>query len=319
MFALQHSQNMKWSIESPGFLNHWNFFGYIYFFPSFLCGPPIEFADYLKWADYSLFPKQKIPHTIIPAIQQMLLSFLILVPVFLSLQYPPSLLFTDEFAALPFFVRQTLTFLILMIFRAKYYMLWWLAEAGYIACGFAYNSEKDGVIDWTRTKNVYPISCEFGDNVQTKTRGWNIKVSDWLKYYVYMRLMPEGPRGVPFYVTLATYGVSAMWHGFYPGYYLFFLTFAILDQLARLIRSRIRPYFLPEGSLKKRVYDVLCFFCMNFVTNYLGLSFVVLDLGKVLDWWKAQYYYGHIAVFSLYAILFVWSSIAPLPTKSRSE
>jgi hypothetical protein len=130
----------------------------------------------------------------------MLLSFLFLIPVFASILYPPSLLFTVEFSELAFVFRvfisnlsiflslfslflsfhlllstEYLTLLfsfslplslcvgvslfwsifsllsgmgLLMIFRAKYYMLWYLAEAGYIACGFAYKSEKDGVIDW---------------------------------------------------------------------------------------------------------------------------------------------------------------------------
>jgi hypothetical protein len=104
----------------------------------------------------------------------------------------------------------------------------------------------------SRTTNVYPIECEFGDNVQKKTRGWNIQVSDWLKHClslslslslssyliflsifelslssfsfffcwldvfladVYMRLMPEDCKGSPpLYVTLVTYGVSAIWH-----------------------------------------------------------------------------------------------------------
>ena len=35
----------------------------------------------------------------------MLLSFLFLVPVFASILYPPSLLFSEDFAALPFLVR----------------------------------------------------------------------------------------------------------------------------------------------------------------------------------------------------------------------
>ena len=32
------------------------YFGFIYFFPTFLAGPPIEIATYLKWAEGNLFP-----------------------------------------------------------------------------------------------------------------------------------------------------------------------------------------------------------------------------------------------------------------------
>jgi lysophospholipid acyltransferase len=287
------------------------FFAYIYFFPSFLCGPPIEFSDYLKWADYSMFPEKKVPRTFLPAIKQMFLSFLFLIPVFISLNYPPSLLFSEEFAALNFFVRMGVAVLLLSIFRCKYYMLWWLAEAGYIACGFAYTSEKNGEIDWTRTKNVYPLLCEFGGNVQTRTRGWNIKVSDWLKYYVYLRVLPSDSKGIPMYVTLATYGVSAIWHGFYPGYYLFFLTFAIMDQLGRLIKDHIRPHFLPEDSIQKKFYDAVCVILVSAMANYIGLSFVILDVAACFTWWADQFFWGHILTFGSFVTLLVYAKTLP--------
>ena len=33
-----------------------------------------------------------------------------------------------------------------------------------------------------RMTNVYPSYIEIPNNIQDQTRGWNIKVSDWLKY-----------------------------------------------------------------------------------------------------------------------------------------
>ena len=34
-------------------------------------------------------------------------------------------------------------------------------------------------------------------------------------------------------VTVATFAVSAFWHGFYPGYYIFFVFLALTQEVAR--------------------------------------------------------------------------------------
>jgi lysophospholipid acyltransferase len=58
------------------------------------------------------------------------------------------------------------------------------------------------------------------------------------RYYVYWRL-PSGP-----IATYGTYFVSAFWHGFYPGYYMFFIYAALLTETARVARRVLRPYFV---------------------------------------------------------------------------
>ena len=47
---------------------------------------------------------------------------------------------------------------------------------------------------------------------------------------VYFRMVPPGrkPGGV---VTIVTFVVSAFWHGFYPGYYFFFVLMALQKEL----------------------------------------------------------------------------------------
>ena len=54
---------------------------------------------------------------------------------------------------------------------------------------------------------------------------WNIATVRWLRYSVYERL----------YSTTAVFTVSAFWHGFYPGYYLMFFSFAMATPAARLV------------------------------------------------------------------------------------
>jgi len=47
---------------------------------------------------------------------------------------------------------------------------------------------------------------------------WNINTASWLKNSVYIRTVKNGGKPGPFSV-IATYTVSAIWHGFYGGYY----------------------------------------------------------------------------------------------------
>jgi len=54
--------------------------------------------------------------------------------------------------------------------------------------------------------------------------GWNKTTSLWLHYVVYERC----------HSTLAVFMFSALWHGFYPGYYLTFLGGVIFLHAARL-------------------------------------------------------------------------------------
>jgi len=56
----------------------------------------------------------------------------------------------------------------------------------------------------------------------------------WLKYYVYMRLLNRNKKGVQIVPIISTFVVSAIWHGFYPGYYMFFISSGLMDYSFKL-------------------------------------------------------------------------------------
>ena len=59
---------------------------------------------------------------------------------------------------------------------------------------------------------------------------WNISTHLWLKYYVYLRLLNNKNHGsTNAFATFMTFLVSAIWHGFYPGFYSFFFGAFIVD------------------------------------------------------------------------------------------
>lgn len=114
-----------------------------------------------------------------------------------------------------------------------------------------------------------------------------------------------------------TYFVSAFWHGFYPGYYLFFLSLPLVTNVAREGRRKLRPYFLTAegkpGPLKP-LYDFMTWALNMLIINYMVSAFQALALSYSLKVWKSFYYYGHIACIVGYLILLA------LPTpKSTKE
>lgn len=73
------------------------------------------------------------------------------------------------------------------------------------------------------------LFTQFGDSLKVNIDGWNQKTLVWLRRVVYDR--------APKYQTFAVFAISAIWHGFYPGYYLTFGSAALFTVAARLVRS----------------------------------------------------------------------------------
>lgn len=57
---------------------------------------------------------------------------------------------------------------------------------------------------------------------------WNLGTNQWLRYIVYDRTPPS-------FSTSLTFALSAVWHGFYPGYYITFATGALMVTTARKV------------------------------------------------------------------------------------
>jgi lysophospholipid acyltransferase len=116
--------------------------------------------------------------------------------------------------------------------RFKYYGSWSLTEGACILTGLGYKGVDPvtGKVMWNRLQNIDPWAVETAQNPRGYLAGWNINTNNWLRNYVYLRVTPRGKKP-GFRASLLTFGTSALWHGFYPGYYLTFI-FASLIQTA---------------------------------------------------------------------------------------
>jgi len=95
-------------------------------------------------------------------------------------------------------------------------------EASVIACGLAYESEKD---DWSRVTQLDVVSLFKSTTVTSIVKTWNMSTQKWLTYYVYVRQLPTDrtkSRGFNMQAIALTFAVVAVWHGFYSGYMHFF-------------------------------------------------------------------------------------------------
>lgn len=314
--------------ELPGLLE---FYGYVYFFPSFLAGPSIEFSSYRNYINMSMFKDEggQIPNTFVPTLVAIGRAFFVLPIVIMTLKFfPLEHLVSAEFAASPLWERILRGWVHVMLLRNRYYFGWYLAECAFVSCGADYNGRKDGVISWDLVRNCYPLKVEFGLNTKSVTDNWNICTATWLRNYVYFRLIGKG-RGI---ATLGTYMLSAFWHGFYPGYYLFFVTSAFQTLGAQAFRARFRPYFVkktvipaePKPKVFERpksgkwLYDLVGMVGTVYAASSNGGVFVLLGWERAMKFWGAVYFIPPLSVLGLYFGMMVVNAVFP-KKKSKKD
>lgn len=122
-------------------------------------------------------------------------------------------------------------------------------------------------------------------NFREALQAWNIPTQTWLRRCAYERARR--------FRTLATYLLSAVWHGFYPGYYYTFLTGALFTQAARSVRRSLRWRF-HESSFLRFIYHVATFITTRLFMAYAVFPFVLLEFHATYNIYKQFYFSGHL-------------------------
>lgn len=220
-------------------------------------------------------------------------------------------------------------------------------------------------VKWDGLCNVDAWKIETSTSFQTMSRHWNHRTHHWLKQYVYFRVIDLARDLTPVkedndvvvsqvatfpkdkikhqhakassawvsFATVMVYLCSAFWHGFYPGYYLTFLSAAILTIVERMMRKNVWPnifYALsialpgkaPIGKDAHHLSPIALFICealgwftMHFSLYYIAIPFAILDLHESLMAWKGVYFTFHI----IFLIGFVSGSVMKPPRTIKSE
>ena len=156
--------------------------------------------------------------------------------------------------------------------RMKYYFIWKTAEGSCLLAGFGFQGyDAEGkALGWRGVENVDILGIETAWSVQVITRAWNKKTQKWLEMYTYHRTGRS---------LLATYFVSAFWHGLYPGFYTFFLSVPAITELERLSREKLNPILIPSYNSrdpKSYPYDFkgVFYIIFGYLSFYPAMNFI---------------------------------------------
>jgi len=303
--------------EMPSFIEY---LGYTFNFSTILAGPSFEFKIYKSACDgTNLYDKNgkplgKIPSSVMPTLKPFVIS-LICMGMFVvgNGMYPlldPTdpqnalpVLISPEFLQKPWAQRYLYSLISLFFIRCKYYFAWKNAEGAcnIYYCGFEGFDEKGEPKGWEYCNNIDIIEFETASNLKTLSGSWNKKTANWLGRYIYMRTGGS---------LAATYGMSAFWHGFYPGYYMFFLSVPFATACERLGKKKISPRFSPD---KWSLYGIICILGTSFVVQYIVQAFQLLSYTWALENWKNNYFFGHIIIVVFYLV------VSRIPTPKKKE
>lgn len=256
--------------ELPNLLDY---AGWVFFFPALLCGPAMDFAEYRRWLDTSMFEvpssvepakkpptrkKRKIPRSATPAMWK-LATGVVWILCFLNFSgwYSPELLVSDSYVKYWLPRRVWIMYMTNFTARMKYYGVWSMTEGACILSGIGYNGfdPVTGKISWDRVRNIYPWGVEGAQNTRAYLGNWNIKTNTWLRNYIYLRVTPMGKKP-GFRASMATFVTSAVWHGFYPGYYLTFVLASFIQTVAK--SESISPPKMPFCNMMCLFQGTVC-------------------------------------------------------------
>ena len=217
---------------------------------------------------------------------------------------------TEDFVKLSLSYKYLYMVASMVRMRCTYYVGWKLSQASVNFCGLGYNRKmKDlNVVESFDKIDICNLTkIELDLNPRIRIQYWNRSVHLWLKYYIFIRLININKK--PFYknksvASQITFAVSAMWHGYYPVYYLFFFEYFAIEQVSTYFEEVHDLYNKVEtwSFFPKLIYRI---FVMSLV-NYFGLTFSILTLEGNYNYYRAFHFiplfilFGPLVLISLF-------------------
>lgn len=264
------------------------FFSYTLHFQGLMAGPLVFYKDYIEFIEGYHILKQtavskakydidkEIVHEPSPVkvVVKKVIASLVCALIFVKFAtiYPIKAMKDDGFTEnAGFFYSFWYMMMATTAVRFKYYFAWLLADAICNNSGLGFNGyEQDGVTArWDLVSNIDVWAFEFGTNFRNCINAWNSGTNRWLRMVVFERVPKR-------YGTVLTFSLSALWHGFYPGYYITFATGAFIVMSARVARKLFREPF-QDTALKRMTYDVLTCLVTRVFMGYATFPFVLLE------------------------------------------
>lgn len=142
----------------------------------------------------------------------------------------------------------------------KYLIVWTICDLTAIISGVSY-SNMNGKPNWNRARNVNIWPILYPNRLQDIYKNWNMTIEHWLNYYISNRLSSNIPKSLR---VPATRVVAAIFHGVYPGYYIFFM----LSVLVHLVIDKIYDT-IPKTKKVKRIWPIFVIFVCGFHFHWI--------------------------------------------------
>jgi lysophospholipid acyltransferase len=317
---LREAQKKYRLIKCPSIIEY---FGYCLCCGTHFAGPVYEMKDYLDWTErkgiWARTKDKPAPSPLLPTLRAIIQAgvcmglYLYLVP-----HFPLSRFSDPEFQNWSFWHKLFYQYMSGFTARWKYYFIWSISEASVIISGLGFtgwSGSSPPKPKWDRAKNVDVLGVELAKSSVQLPLVWNIQVSTWLRYYVYERLVKKGKKA-GFLQLLATQTVSAIWHGLYPGYIIFFVQSALMIAGSRVI-YRWQQAVASKNALLANLLAFVNFSYTLLVLNYSCIGFMVLSLEETLASYRSVHFVGTIIPI---VFLFLGNIIKPArPVKPKAR
>ncbi|XP_062222458.1 lysophospholipid acyltransferase 1-like [Phragmites australis] len=293
------------------------YFGYCLCCGSHFAGPVYEMKDYLEWTERKGIWASPTPSPLLPTLRALVQAGICMgLYLYLSPKFPLSQFSEPLYYEWGFWHRLFYQYMSGFTARWKYYFIWSVSEAAIIISGLGFTGWSDSSppkAKWDRAKNVDVLGVELAGSAVQLPLVWNIQVSTWLRYYVYERLIQKGKKP-GFLQLLGTQTVSAIWHGLYPGYIIFFVQSALMINGSRVI---YRWQQAASNSVLCSILALLNFAYTLLVLNYSCIGFQVLSFKETLASYQSVYYVGTIVPIVCVLLGYVIKPARPLKPKTR--
>lgn len=293
------------------------YFGYCLCCGSHFAGPVYEMKDYLEWTERKGIWASSTPSPLLPTLRALVQAGICMgLYLYLSPMFPLSRFSEPLYYEWGFWHRLFFQYMSGFTARWKYYFIWSVSEAAIIISGLGFTGWSDSSppkAKWDRAINVDILGVELAGSAAQLPLKWNIQVSTWLRYYVYERLIQKGKKP-GFLQLLGTQTVSAIWHGLYPGYMIFFVQSALMINGSKVI---YRWQQAASNSGLRTILSLLnCAYTMM-VLNYSCIGFQVLSFQETLASYKSVYYVGTIVPILCVLLGYVIKPARPVKPKAR--
>ncbi|GIL46653.1 hypothetical protein Vafri_3591 [Volvox africanus] len=275
------------------------FLSYLFGLGNLLAGPFFEFSEYKEFIElkgpWSRNASRPMPNALGHGLLALLEGlwhmgvYLALTLNGWSMEHYHSVWYYSQ----PLVIKCAAICIIGLVYQLRYYFSWKITEASYVFAGLDFVGYDPATNEpkWGRCRNCNFLGVWLADSARNVPLNWNICTGNFLRRYVYERVTPRN-RKPGFQSLLFTQLVSAVWHGLYAGYVMFFVGTAIWIYFSQILYKT--EAYMPGAVQESLIYRAIKIIWTTFVLNYMACAFQLLDYKVSMEAYASVHYFPFI-------------------------